>query len=251
MTTEQQQIATPSTGAQSNAGQASQTAQSQFKAGDNIGGTIVHHVDERGRPFVDPAWLAQFPQGKNGARILPAQTRIPSMKPISVIDVRPYVDRRGLPRVAFNRGSIHISAAQLSSAGVINPLVLVGKHILVDFFKRGDVLLNGSIVTQDGVIVNQFALEVDTEVASKLEYELQKEKLTSWLGLATMAYGANNRGAGMGTQQNIDNGVTPVSQNPAMQNPATSTNSNLIDQRFQSPAPEGSADQGNTNQGNQ
>ncbi len=205
-----------------NQGQGNQT--SSIQVGSTINGVTVDRIvnDASGnpRPFVSQAYLDQFPKNRQGQPILPSQTRLPNYQQIGVIDVRMYRDIRNNSRVALNNGAIHLSANQLKSANVFNPVTLKGKKILVDFFQRGDVLINGSIVTDPGRIVNRFSTEPDEILERELEKDLRKEQLTGWLGLASISYGANNRGTGEGTQMNTANGVTPTSQVPQMQSPA-------------------------------
>lgn len=148
-------------------------------------------------------------------------------RPFTVIDVRRYKDERGNPRLAFNQGAIHISLKQMTSAGVHYPESMVGKTILVDFFKPGDILLNGSAVTDDGRIVNRFALEPDQEVSRSIEKELALSAHNSWASQAALAYGANNRGSGVGMSNQLNNGVTSANQILQMQDPATATTSTM------------------------
>ncbi len=142
--------------------------------------------------------------------------RAPDFRPTKVVDVRRYRDKRtGSPRVAFNQGSIHISMKQMNSAGVFYPETLVGKTIMLDFFKPGDILLNGSGVTDDGRIVNRFLLEPDMAVAREIEKTLALEAHSSWASSAGLTYGANTRGSGIGTGLSDSNGTQAAAAIPA------------------------------------
>lgn len=207
--------ATPTTGGTGVAGQLA----NQIAIGSRIGDATVARLDPQGRPFVAQSFLDQFPKNGRGLPILPASTRPANWVKVFVSEVRKY-NRAGQPRVSFNQGAIHVSYAQLKSAGVYNPDSLGGKHIMVDFFQRGDVLLNGSIVTDGGRIVNRFMVEPNSEVENKLEYELKKEALSTWGSLAGQQIGANVRGQGDGTQLSTNNGLQSANQIPPMQNPA-------------------------------
>lgn len=134
--------------------------------------------------------------------------RPPDYQALEVTDVREYRDQRtGSPRIAFNQGAVHISLAQLQSAGVHYPRILFGKTIMVDFFKPGDILLNGSVVTDDGRIVNRFVVEQDMQVARDIEKELAMDSFKGFRSLMSQRYGANTRGTGEGTQLQNRNGV--------------------------------------------
>jgi hypothetical protein len=158
-------------------------------------------------------------------------SRQPNMQPVYVADVRRYVDQRGNPRVALNQGAIHLSQRQLTSAQVFVPESLQGKEILVDFFIPGDILLNGSIVTDGGRIVNRFAVQANMEAVNKLEYELMKESHFNWASKASTALGANNRPSGQGTSLQDTNGRVPAGAIPAMAelNQSTGGSANAFD----------------------
>lgn len=145
---------------------------------------------------------------------------------IEIYDVRPYLNARdGSPRVAFNQGALHISQAQLSSAGIEYPQVLQGKFIMVDFFKPGDILLNGSQVTDPGRIVNQFTPELDLAVAQDIQKTLAIEKHKSWAGALMRRSGANNRPQGDGLSLNTRNDVQSTNSTPQMQGGANMSGS--------------------------
>lgn len=151
-------------------------------------------------------------------------TRPPEFKPIEILEVRRYSDKGGNPRVSFNFGSLHLSYRQLMSAGVFYPESLIGKTISVDFFKRGDILLNGSEVRDNGIIVNRFAIEGNAEVANEIEKELRMSAHHAWASKLNTAFGANQRPSGIGTGNMLDNGVqrvaSPGSQTDFSQSPA-------------------------------
>ena len=172
-------------------------------------------VDRQGNTRVAPPFNARvnidsrFPNERN--------RRPANMQEVPVTDVRRYVSvRDGSPRVAFNRGAIHISLAQMESAGVHYPESLVGKTMMVDFFQPGDILINGSVVADGGRIVNQFLLEPDREVAREIEKEIAMKKHNSWASLVSNRLGANNRPTGSGTTVNTMNGVTSANSIPGM-----------------------------------
>jgi hypothetical protein len=127
-------------------------------------------------------------------------TRAPQMIAIPIRDVRRFSDPQGNPRVAFNQGSIVLSHRQLKSAGVIVPETLKGKTIHVDFFRVGDVLLNRSVITDEGRIVNQFELPGNDAVFNQLEVEAQRAAMDNWSTGSFTAIGANSRNQGQGTQ---------------------------------------------------
>jgi len=215
MTTENQTANFPQAGTIQQGAAQPQSA-TGIQAGANINGVIVDRVDpQTGRPFVHPAYFDQFPKNAKGQPILPAQLRPANWIKVPVLELKKY-NRGGQPRVSFNQGAIHVSYSQLKAAGVHNPDSLVGKQIMVDFFQRGDVLLNGSITTDAGRIVNRFMVEPNPEVENKLEYELKKESLLGWAGLVSQQYGANTRGQGEGLSLNTNQGVIPATQIPQM-----------------------------------
>jgi hypothetical protein len=240
MTTENQGAA-GTTGGNQATGQGNQTAPTLNPQAAQAAQRMGQPQPTLGQPtFVAPG---QYPANWNPALNIDTrnrgsqQSRPAAFKRIPVLEVRPYRDKNGRPRVAFNQGSVHISDAQLTSAGVNNPWSLVGREILVDFFRPGDILLNGSVVTRDGIIVNRFAVEPNHEVENRLEYELKKEQLTGWKSMASMAVGANQRPQGQGLGFLTDNGIGRVAdagnQTDYSQTPAGST----IDQRFQGAPP--------------
>lgn len=166
-----------------------------------------------------PGWPAQQMGGvgAQGFPVNPGQApqtrgvqRPPDFLPVRVFEVRRYSDKNGRPRVSFNFGAIHISHKQLTSAGVHNPDILVGEEILVDFFKPGDRLLNGSIVTDPGRIVNRFAVHKNKAVEDQIEVQLKMEAHKNWLVKESAATGANQRPSGIGTGSMLDNGVSRI-----------------------------------------
>jgi len=151
-----------------------------------------------------------FPVNAGAAPQTRGVQRPPDFLPVRVFEVRRYSDKNGRPRVSFNFGAIHISHKQLTSAGVHNPDILVGEEILVDFFKPGDRLLNGSIVTDPGRIVNRFAVHKNKEVEDALEIQLKMEAHKNWLVKESASTGANQRPSGIGTGSMLDNGISRI-----------------------------------------
>jgi len=93
--------------------------------------------------------------------------------------------------IAFNvtdthRG-FHLSAAQLISQDVYNPNLLQGTTMDVTFFEPGEVLFNGDVVTDAGVIVKSFIPEVDMELERQLAFDARKAQTASWLDAAKAA----------------------------------------------------------------
>lgn len=93
-----------------------------------------------------------------------------------------------------NRG-INISGAQLIAAGYRTPQLLQGKTIIVDFYKKGEILLNGAIVEDDGAIVKSFTIEQDLVMLREVEKELQLQSANSFVEASLAARRAVNVGS--------------------------------------------------------
>lgn len=122
---------------------------------------------------------------------------------ILIYEVRPHVSKKtGKQMFAFNQGSLFLSYAQLDAAGVENPLTLQNKIMKVEWYDVGEVLLNGTTVTDPKKIVKNFVPEYDAELERQVALDMKKEKLNSWRQVRLRGVGSNT-----GTIQNP--GIAP------------------------------------------
>ncbi len=78
------------------------------------------------------------------------------MKTILITSINAYL-KGEKPMVCLN-GSIHLSQKQLTGKGFAHPILLRGATIEVEFFKKGDILLNEAECTKDDIIVKEFEI---------------------------------------------------------------------------------------------
>lgn len=85
-----------------------------------------------------------------------------SKKRILVTSVRTYPNKKnGKLMVAINGTQVHTPFSNLAGLGIENPWLLVGHSVTVDFFDVGEKLLNGEVVTTDGIIMRDIEFSRD------------------------------------------------------------------------------------------
>lgn len=127
------------------------------------------------------------------------------MKPVLVLDIVPYV-RNGKQMFAFNQAALHLSAAQLAAKGILNPFTLQNKSLMVEFYKKGEILINGQAVTEDGRIIKNFAAELDMEVERTVAVDLRKQQVTSWRSQFIAGVGGGDNPSGSGQEGTMNSG---------------------------------------------
>lgn len=125
----------------------------------------------------------------SGAGTSAQKTATPSGK-VHIFSVRKYNRQRdGRPMVAFNvtdtsRG-FHLSAQQLIAAGVIEPGLLQDTHMIVEFYKKGEIMPRSNReVTEDGMIVKSFIINEDKEVLREVTVALKLKQAENWMDAA-------------------------------------------------------------------
>ena len=156
------------------------------------------------------------------------QARVPQMQEIDILEFKLY-SRNGSPRVAFNFGAVHVGLGQLQADGIFDPNVLRGKKLFVDFFQKGDILVNGDVVTDDGRVVWRIASDpaATAEASQRVQEKLQLDHLNTFRSMLGTRIGANNRGQGNGLLNNTQNGVVSANSIPAMANVQSTPASNV------------------------
>lgn len=145
--------------------------------------------ESQGGAFTAPA------QGTVATSAIPAGaarnlvTRAPNYTPVFVADVRDYQNKMsGKTMFAFNNGTLHLSYAQLNAAGVVNPNLLQGTTLMVDFYQVGEPLLNGTEVRDPNRIVRGFIAQKDMELEREVAKDAMKDRAAQWrqniLGMA-------------------------------------------------------------------
>lgn len=110
------------------------------------------------------------------------------LKPIVISETRPWTQTgTGKQMFSFNQGAFHLSYAQLESAGVLNPMLLQGTIMQVEFWQKGEILLNGQEVRDDNVIVKSFIPEIDREVEIAVALDMAKTRASGWAARAQTA----------------------------------------------------------------
>jgi hypothetical protein len=154
------------------------------------------------------------------------------MQEISIFSVRPYnretKNAQGIttvkPMFAFNvtgpGEGFHLSFAQLDAAGVLDPMLLQGTTMLVEFFSEGETLNDGVTVVRDnGVIVKNFVPQVDREIRVQAAIKTVQDQYSNWRAAALAAKSKAPRQGGINAQP--ANGATSNTANGGAGNTAT------------------------------
>lgn len=139
---------------------------------------VYTSLTQQSPPTFTPSW--HTPGVKPGKHFLNINTLV--MQKLSIIGANPYT-RNNREMVALqltNSKVVHVSQKQMSQRGFSSSDIfnLAGSTVHVEFFNKGEKLLNDEECTDSGVIVKNFSIEksfnllVAGEVAKSLASQL-------------------------------------------------------------------------------
>ncbi len=107
-----------------------------------------------------------------------SRNSLPHFVEVHVMEINPFTSKQGKPMWAINQTQVYLSGQQLMAKQCEVPELLQGTTLLVDFYKKGDVLpLTGVTVNDDDVLVRGFIIEQDKELLRDVAKELKIESV--------------------------------------------------------------------------